>query len=117
MLERWRNQTNLLNVVLAAMLFLSPWLLGFAYGAAGLNAWASAVLLGVVSVLAILSYSEWEEWIDLAVGLWIFGSPWLLGFPSDSPATKVHIMIGLIVSALAVVELWKEHHAPELRAR
>ena len=110
MLEQWRNQTNLINVVFAAMLFLSPWLLGFSYETAGLNAWASGLLLGLFSVLAILSYSEWEEWIDLALGAWILGSPWLLHFPADSAATKVHVMIGLIVTVLAVVELWKEHH-------
>jgi hypothetical protein len=110
MLEQWRNQTNLINVVFAAMLFLSPWLLGFSYETAGLNAWASGLLLGLFSVLAILSYSEWEEWIDLALGAWILGSPWLLNFPADSAATKVHVMIGLIVTVLPVVELWKEHH-------
>jgi hypothetical protein len=113
MLEQWRNQTNLINVVFAAVLFLSPWLLGFSYTAAGLNAWASGLLLGLVSIVAVLSYSEWEEWIDLALGAWILGSPWALDFPADSAATKVHVMIGLIVTVLAVVELWKEHHRAE----
>ncbi|MEA2928122.1 MAG: hypothetical protein QOG38_550 [Hyphomicrobiales bacterium] len=114
MLEQWRNQTNLISVVFALMLFLSPWLLGFSYTAAGLNAWASGLLLGLVSIVAVLSYSEWEEWVDLALGAWILGAPWVLNFPADSAATKVHVMIGLIVTLLAVVELWKEHHrAPE----
>jgi heme/copper-type cytochrome/quinol oxidase subunit 3 len=113
MLEQWRNQTNLINVVFAAILFLSPWMLGFSYEAAGLNAWASGLLLGLVSVLAILTYAEWEEWIDLALGAWILASPWALNFPAGSAATKVHVFIGLIVTVLAVAELWKEHHAPE----
>lgn len=112
MLERWRNQTNLINVLFAAILFVSPWLLGFSYETAGLNAWASGLLLGLVSVVAILSYAEWEEWIDLALGAWILGSPWVLGFPADAAATKVHVMIGLIVTVLAAIELWKEHTAP-----
>jgi hypothetical protein len=116
MLERWRSQTNLINFLFAALLFLSPWMLGFSYSAAGLNAWGSGLLLGLFSLLAVLSYSEWEEWIDLALGLWVLGSPWTLNFPPDSAATKVHVMIGLIVSALAITELWKEHHAPQLRA-
>jgi hypothetical protein len=111
MLERWRSQTNLINILFAALLFLSPWLLGFAYGTAGVNAWASALLLGLFSVLAILSYSEWEEWVGLGLGLWILASPWVLGFPADSAASKVHIMVGLIVSLLAIAELWKEHAA------
>jgi hypothetical protein len=115
MIERWRSQTNLVNIIFAVLLFLSPWLLGFAYGTAGVNAWASALLLGMFSVLAVVSYSEWEEWADLALGAWILASPWVLGFPPDSAATKVHVMIGIIVLVLAIAELWKEHHAPELR--
>ena len=111
MLEQWRNQTNLISVVFALMLFLSPWLLGFSYTTAGLNAWAAGLLLGLVSIVAVLSYSEWEEWVDLALGVWILAAPWALNF-ADSAATKVHVMIGLIVTALAIVELWKEHHAP-----
>ena len=91
---------------------LSPWLLGFSYETAGLNAWASALVLGLVSVVAVLSYAEWEEWLDLALGVWILGSPWVLNFPADSAATKVHVMIGLIVTVLAVAELWKEHTTP-----
>jgi hypothetical protein len=112
MLEQWRSQTNLINVLFAAILFVSPWLLGFSYETAGLNAWASGLLLGLVSVVAILSYAEWEEWIDLAVGAWILGSPWVLGFPAESAATKVHVTIGLIVTVLAAAELWKEHSQP-----
>jgi hypothetical protein len=112
MLERWRSQTNLINVLFAVMLFVAPWLLGFPYGTAGLNAWASALLLGLVSVLAVLSYAEWEEWLDLAIGAWILGAPWVLGFSAVSAATKVHVMIGLIVTVLAAAELWKEHTTP-----
>ena len=109
MLERWRSQTNLINLAFAAILFLSPWLLGFAYEGAGTNAWASAVVLGLFSVVALVSYSEWEEWLDLATGAWILASPWALGFPAQSPATKVHVMVGLIVTVLAAAELWTEH--------
>lgn len=111
MLERWRSQTNLVSIMFAILLALSPWMLGFPYETAAVNAWASGLVLGLVSVMALLAYSEWEEWVDLAVGLWILVSPWVLGFDAGSAASKVHVMIGSVVTVLAAVELWKEHHA------
>ena len=111
MLERWRSQTNLVSIMLAILLVLSPWMLGFPYETAALNAWASGLVLGLVSVMALLAYSEWEEWVDLGVGLWILASPWVLGFEAGSAASRVHVMAGSVVTVLAAVELWKEHHA------
>lgn len=116
MLERWRSQTNLINFAFAILLFLSPWILGFAYGKAGLNAWASAVVLALFSMVAVVSFAEWEEWIDLAVGAWILVSPWVLGFEAGSSATKIHVMIGVIVTALSALELFKEHWPPRTTA-
>ena len=40
-MENWRTQTNLLNAMFGALLFVSPWLLGFSGEAAGWNAWIS----------------------------------------------------------------------------
>ena len=115
-MEQWRTQTNLLNAVFGIILFISPWLLGFATEAAGWNAWLSGALLTGVSIACIAAFAEWEEWIDLAIGLWIIASPWALHYPAGAPGTKVHLMVGIIVSVLAAVELWKEHHAPHVSA-
>jgi hypothetical protein len=59
---------------------------------------------------------EWEEWIGLAIGLWAMVSPWLLGFADLRPAMWTHIIIGLLVAALAAIELWKTHGTPPARA-
>jgi hypothetical protein len=37
--------------------------------------------------------------------------PWVLGF-QDTTAMTVHVIIGIIVAALAAVELWIMHQNP-----
>jgi len=112
-MERWRSQTNLLNTMFGLLLFVSPWLLGFSgAGTAAWNAWIGGAVLVAISLTAVTHFAEWEEWIDLAAGAWILASPWTLNFPADSPQVKVHVLTGGIVTILAAVELWKEHHGP-----
>jgi len=110
-MEKWRSQTNLITMLFAALLFLSPWLLGYG-GPAAWNAWACGAVLCVMAARAVVAFAEWDEWIELAVGLWVLAAPWVLKFPAGSAPTKVHVLVGSIVTLLATVELWKEHHAP-----
>ena len=114
-MERWRSQTNLINVVFALLLFLSPWMLGFAGEIAAWNAWISGALLAAMSARAVVAFAEWEEWIELALGVWILASPWVLKFAAGSSASKVHVMTGAIVTLLAAIELWKEY-SPQANA-
>jgi|SoiMethySBSTD1v2_1073268.scaffolds.fasta_scaffold243887_2 hypothetical protein len=115
-MERWRSQTNLISTVFALLLFLSPWMLGYAGEAAAWNAWIGGALLAVLSARAVVAFAEWEEWIELALGIWILASPWVLKFAAGSSASKVHVMVGAVVTLLAAVELWKEHHVPQANA-
>ena len=108
-MERWRNQTNLINTVFALLLFLSPWLLGFSGETAAWNAWISGGVLLAMSARAVVAFAEWEEWMELGLGVWILAAPWVLRFAAGSSATKVHVMTGVIVTLLSAVELWKEH--------
>jgi hypothetical protein len=99
---------DLYNLLLGALLFLSPWLFTFARGAAGADAW----LGGAVIVAASLVYAEWEEWIALVAGLWMIASPFLLGF---THTTAMHIVIGIgfVVTFLAALDLWLIHYGED----
>ena len=59
------------NLLLGALLFLSPWLFAFAHGAAGADAWLGGAVIAAVSLAALMAYAEWEEWIALVAGLWM----------------------------------------------
>jgi hypothetical protein len=107
---------NLVNAVLAALLFVSPWLFGFAgQSTASWNAWAAGLVIGIVALVAIADVREWQEWVNLALGLWVAASPWLLGFAGVASAMWTHVLIGLGVAILAAVELWMLHKGPTAR--
>jgi O-antigen/teichoic acid export membrane protein len=101
---------NALNVVLGLCLFLSPFLLGFTHQiAAATTAWLSGGLIAFTAFIALTDFEEWEEWINLIVGLWVTIAPWLFGFAGVTYAMWSHAGIGLAVAILAAVEIWKLH--------
>jgi SPW repeat len=96
---------DLYNLVLGALLFLSPWLFAFAHGTAGADAWLGGATIAALSLAALMLYAEWEEWITLAAGLWMILSPFVLGF-THTTAMHVVIGIGFVVTFLAALDLW-----------
>ena len=57
------------NLSVAAFLFVSPWLFAYASGSAQIDFWASSVPIAVVSAAAIAAFSDWEEWLNLLLGV------------------------------------------------
>jgi hypothetical protein len=98
---RWQDVANL---VLGIWLFASPWILKFSgAGAVATNAWVFGIAIAVLALLAIFAYQQWEEWLNAAIGVWVFISPWVLGASTD---VKV-LWNGLIIGALLVIlALW-----------
>jgi SPW repeat len=81
-MQKWRNESfvDVVNLILGAWLFLTPWAFGFAGGEAGWNAWIFGVLIAVVAIAALLAFAEWEEWNlprrrDLTSSAGVRGSP------------------------------------------
>jgi hypothetical protein len=109
-LRKWHAESilDLYNLVLAAILFLVPWFLG--NRAAGMDLRLSGAAIICLSLAAILAFSIWEEWANLALGLWLVGSPWLLGF-AHTRAMHFAIGIGAAIAFLAGLELWLRYEA------
>jgi hypothetical protein len=107
-----RRQTAILDayqLVLAILLFASPWLFAFAQPTAMDDAQISAAFVAVISGAALLAFREWEEWGNLALALWIAASPWLLGF-QHAMAARVMFGVGAVIGYLALLELWLIHY-------
>lgn len=106
-----RRQTilDIYTLILAAFLFLSPWLFAFTRGFVRMDAWIAGALLIAVSLAAITAFAEWEEWVILALGLWLLASPWILGF-THTTAMHISIGVGCVVTFLAALELWLIHY-------
>jgi hypothetical protein len=103
---------DLYNLLLGALLFVSPWLFAFAHGTAGADAWLGGAVITALSLAALMIYAEWEEWITLAAGLWMMVSPFVLGF-TYTTAMHVIIGIGFVVTFLAALDLWLVHYGED----
>ena len=114
-MKNWRRESvlDLYNLVLAAVLFVSPWLFKLTNGAGRMDLWASGAAIAAISLAAIAAYADWEEWANLLLGLWLIASPWILGF-AHTRAMHFSIGIGVVVAFLAALELWLAYEAAHI---
>jgi SPW repeat len=96
-------------------LFVSPWLFAYVSEKARVDIWTTGAAIAVLSIAAIVAFSDWEEWTNLLLGLWLIVSPWALGFV-HSRAMHVTILIGVLVACFAALELWLVHFEPDYGA-
>lgn len=107
---------DVLNLILAVWLFLSPWIVGFAgTPPAAWVAWLSAIAIAVVSIAALSAFAEWEEWINLLLGIWVLLSPLVVHIRGQEPPTVVLFFTGLAVAIIAAIDLWMLHRTPPPR--
>ena len=111
--EAKETAIDLVNVVLGLCLVFAPWALGFTSEmAATRNAWIVGAAIALIALGALFAFREWEEWVNLALGVWAILAPWLLGFATVAAALYAHVIIGLIVGVLAALDLWIIHNRP-----
>jgi len=117
-MENWTNARlcDVANLILGAILFLSPWMFGFDAGRASENANIAGIAIAALAIAALAAFAIWEEWLNLIVGLWTLVSPWVLGFQGTTAMT-VHVVIGAAVAIIAAIELWiMSQNPPRLTA-
>lgn len=107
-MKDWTNAKlcDAANLILGAFLFISPWIFGFGGSRAAENANITGILIAVVAIAALAAFAVWEEWLNLIAGLWTLVSPWMLGFQKTASAMTVCVVVGILVAALAAIELW-----------
>jgi hypothetical protein len=109
--RRTAKPQDWINLALATLLFLSPWALGFAdHLTAARTAWASGIVIAFIALAAIVEFAEWEEWINLLLGLWLIIAPWVLGFAGVALAMRAHVALGVLIALFSAWELWTVHH-------
>jgi SPW repeat-containing protein len=106
----WRELAvlDVYNAMLGAFLAVSPWLFAYTQGVMRTDAWITSAALIVLSLAAVVAFAEWEEWLNIGIGLWLIVSPWVLGFPR-SHAMHISVAVGILVSYLAALELCLHH--------
>jgi SPW repeat len=109
---RRESALDLYTVAFGLFLFVSPWLFAYANEGARIDLWASGAAVAVLSIAAIIAFANWEEWLNLLLGLWLLVSPWVLGF-THTKAMHVSIALGVLVAFMALLELWLMNYEPE----
>jgi hypothetical protein len=113
-MSTWRRESalDLYSLMAGLFLFASPWLFVFPNEDARIDIWASSALVAATSIIAIVMFSDWEEWLNLLLGFWLVISPWVLGF-THTKAMHVSIGAGIVVSFMAALELWLVNYDPQ----
>jgi hypothetical protein len=95
---------DVVNLILGAVLFFSPWLFDMYSGAQWQTASIVGIIIAVLSIAALAAFAVWEEWFILLAGIGLIVSPWLLGF-QNSDAMVINVVIGVAVAVLAAFEV------------
>jgi hypothetical protein len=69
------------------------------------NAGIVGTLIVCCSAVALYRYGAWTEWSNLTLGCWAVAAPFVLGFWSAQGPMWTHVVIGLCVATIAVVQL------------
>lgn len=48
------------------------------------------------------AWSRWQDWTNVVAGVWLFISPWIVGFTGHAGASWNAWIFGLVVAALAL---------------
>jgi hypothetical protein len=104
--KRWQDQTS---VLLGMWMLVSPWVLDYTgnrmltVGMPTAPVW-DALVLGVAamltSVFAMYMHKAWEEGLNIAIGVALLISPWVLGFSGSEVPTINATAVGLALAAL-----------------
>ncbi len=107
-LKSRRTWEDYLGLALAVAIGLSPW---FREEKLPTAAYPNAAIVGVALLLLaqfeIIRSSRWEEVGELAGGIWVAASPFVLGYAYNSQLRIWQWILGAMVIALAVLQLWQ----------
>jgi hypothetical protein len=110
--RRWKDVVML---VLGLWLLISPFVLQLSSYTemAALNSYVFGIGVMVVAAIALARPKMWEEQLNLAIGLWLFIAPYVLGFQAETAAMANHMALGLLImgDAMWAVEPYYTHKA------
>ena len=92
-----------LTMVLAAWLFVSPWIVVPTTLVASINAWIVGAVIFIVAMAAMRAPRPDDvKWLNVILGAWVFVAPWVLGFAGVLGAAWNAWIIGAAIALLAV---------------
>ncbi len=104
------RRENWINLFLGAWIFIIPWALGtttpgYSLTAVTINFWIIGMVIMLSSGAALFKLKLWEEWVNVAAGIWLMGSPAIFNYAEDASLFWNSLLFGLgifIISATAI---------------
>jgi hypothetical protein len=98
-----------LTMGLAFLIAMSPWIAGEPHTVTSdINAVLIGLLIFAIAAIEITELRRWEEWLNLAAGVWTMVAPWALGYSDHSTLMMLQLAFGGLVALLALLELWQD---------
>ena len=101
------------SFALGVWLFLSPWVLSFFHWDMGtMNFLAMGLAIAALAGMALYMHlhAVWEDWVTLALGIWMIISPHVLGFSGHLAATADATLVGVFIVGLALFAMNRDIH-------
>jgi O-antigen/teichoic acid export membrane protein len=115
LLKTHRTWEDGAGLVLGLVIGLSPWLYEEpAVPAVVLNSALIGLAVLALAQLELLRLRRWEEVAQLACGLWLLASPFLLHYAHQDHLRVWHWALGAVVSLLALFEIWQDWNRGDL---
>lgn len=91
--------------VAALWFFVSPWAYGFSLQESAANAWAVGALMVVFAGLRLLAprHTGGFSRVNSVLAVWVFLSPWIYGFASQSARLTNCIAVGTFIFVLSMI--------------
>lgn len=104
--RRWEDG---IGIGIGVLIVLSPWLANAADSqVVVMNAVIVGTLVLSLAAMEIMAPGLSEEWSELACGLWLGASPFILGYADSGELRSWHLALGALVVVLAALELWQD---------
>lgn len=98
---------DVVSIILGAVILIVPAITaGAGNSAMVMTSGAAGLLVIALAALAMVRPQRWQEWVELACGLWLVASPFVLGY--GGALRTLHVVIGIAVGVLAMLELWQD---------
>jgi hypothetical protein len=108
-LKKHRTWEDWLGIGLGVAVGVSPWAAGeTSHEIVMLNAAQIGLLVLGLATFELVDLRRWEEIAQLACGVWLTASPFLLGYADAGHLKYWHFALGPLLAALAVLELWQD---------
>ena len=114
-LKPHRTWEDGVGLTLGLLIGLSPWLYEEpVVPAVVLNSALVGLAVLALAQLELMRLRRWEEVGQLACGLWLVASPFVFHYAHQDHLRLWHWILGSIVAALAVFELWQDWSREDL---